>query len=398
MEPLSSLRSCPPVPINLGFVSTEEPLDPFASLGYSSWDGGKVGGKPFNLHPSSPLRASSTLCPCCGGRTQFLLQIYAPADDAPHVGGKAFHRMLYVFACPVPGCSGVKVLRAQAGEDEGHFVEADSEVHGNGGKDDALAHHPDLCAVCGLKSVPSKRCPKQDRFFCCREHQVEYMKRVTKRLEKGEKARDLASVFKEMCIVVEEDEEGGDDEGVNLEKELEKMKAMNIKLEEDSPQAPGVGREGEGKGEEDDFFSEKTEQKDINELTGSSGVSDSTTIDFLATIGAAKDQILRYARWKDEATLWTSSQNVPVRASGDIPACGHCGGERQFEFQVMPQLLHLLNVDDDEAGVDAKDVVRSAGRFSWGTIAVYTCSNSCEVKDEGMGCYSDEFAWVQPPL
>lgn len=49
-------------------------------------------------------------------------------------------------------------------------------------------------------------------------------RRVTKRLEKGEKARDLASVFKEMCIVVEEDEERGDDEGVNLEKELEKVR------------------------------------------------------------------------------------------------------------------------------------------------------------------------------
>ena len=290
------MRSCPPVPINLGFVSTEEPLDPFASLGYSSWDGGKVGGKPFNLHPSSPLRASSASCPTCGRRAQFLLQIYAPADDALHVGGRAFHRMIYVFACPVPGCSGVKVLRAQAEEDEGHFVEADSEVQGNGGRNDALMHHPDLCAVCGLKSVPSKRCPKQNQYFCCREHQVEYMKRITKRLQKNEKPRELKSAFKEMCIVVEEDEEGGgagDDEAVDVEKELEKIKAMNVKLEEGSPPAPDADC---GEEEEDDFFSEKTEQKDINELTGSSGVSDSTTIDFLATIGAAKDQILRYAR------------------------------------------------------------------------------------------------------
>lgn len=30
----------------------------------------------------------------------------------------------------------------------------------------------------------------------------------------------------------------------------------------------------------------------------------------------------------------------------NIPKCESCGGERQFEFQIMPQLLHYLKVDD----------------------------------------------------
>ena len=30
----------------------------------------------------------------------------------------------------------------------------------------------------------------------------------------------------------------------------------------------------------------------------------------------------------------------------DIPRCENCGGERQFEFQIMPQLLHFLRVDE----------------------------------------------------
>ena len=32
--------------------------------------------------------------------------------------------------------------------------------------------------------------------------------------------------------------------------------------------------------------------------------------------------------------------------SQNVPKCESCGGERQFEFQIMPQLLHYLNVDD----------------------------------------------------
>uniref|UniRef100_A0A915JVC9 Programmed cell death protein 2 C-terminal domain-containing protein n=1 Tax=Romanomermis culicivorax TaxID=13658 RepID=A0A915JVC9_ROMCU len=64
----------------------------------------------------------------------------------------------------------------------------------------------------------------------------------------------------------------------------------------------------------------------------------------------------------------------------DIPDCSVCGAPRIFEFQVMPHLLHYLNVDDVGKSLD------------WATVAVYTCSESCSIENLG---YSTEFVWKQ---
>ena len=55
-----------------------------------------------------------------------------------------------------------------------------------------------------------------------------------------------------------------------------------------------------------------------------------------------------------------------------------CVGAREFEFQVMPQLLNKLGLD---ASVD------------WGVLAVFTCKRSC---DFGIG-YAREFLLRQFP-
>lgn len=45
----------------------------------------------------------------------------------------------------------------------------------------------------------------------------------------------------------------------------------------------------------------------------------------------------------------------------------------------MPQLLNHLDIDSLEDSID------------WGTLIVYTCSNSCDVD----GQYKEEFVWKQ---
>ena len=122
----------PSPPVHLGFItlppspsspssphSSPHSTDPFTCNGYTSWDGGKIGGRPFNLNPSHPLSRTldSLSCQNCPDQTplQFLLQIYAPADD---VCDQAFHRMMYVFACPNVGCEEVECVRVQVRREE----------------------------------------------------------------------------------------------------------------------------------------------------------------------------------------------------------------------------------------------------------------------------------------
>ncbi|GMH62620.1 hypothetical protein TrST_g11274 [Triparma strigata] len=379
--------------IHLGFTSDEEPLDPFTSIPYPSWDGGKIGGKPFNLLPSNPLPLVP--CPKCSDSPpmQFLLQIYAPADDV--CGPQTFHRMLYVFCCATKNCDGVKVLRCQEKEDNKHFPKS-NEVISKASINEPpppppstpFIPLPSLCALCGLSPPKSLTCPAQKLPFCSRSHQKEYNSRVTKPTSVGSPPIKLKSVFEEICIVVEEEEsdEGGDN--VDIEAEMKKLGVINAKLENDDVQVsdPEVAGSGQDVEEIDD---EKMDQKDMNDITGSKGVDDDVTIHFLATIGKEKSQILRYSRWNPSGVLWTSSRCTP----DVIPRCEECGGERKFEFQVMPQLLNYLEVDEEEKPV--VNVVMSKSRFEWGTIAVFSCVGSC---GKSGGGYCEEYAWVQPPI
>jgi len=70
--------------------------------------------------------------------------------------------------------------------------------------------------------------------------------------------------------------------------------------------------------------------------------------------------------------------------NNDIPQCV-CGSKRTFEFQLMPSILHLLDVDSyceestsDSTSLNIEDVLsKNKGGMNWGVIAVYSCSNSC---------------------
>lgn len=103
------------------------------------------------------------------------------------------------------------------------------------------------------------------------------------------------------------------------------------------------------------------------------------------------------------APLWVSQKHRPAAAApaetaapaeATIPPCQHCGAPRDFEFQLMPQLL---------SNFDSKTAAACA-HLDFGTIAVYTCSRSCSGSTDaaaatsahGLGRYREEYAWVQP--
>lgn len=76
-----------------------------------------------------------------------------------------------------------------------------------------------------------------------------------------------------------------------------------------------------------------------------------------------------------------------------IPRCP-CGSEREFEFQILPSVLHILAVDDhtkiknDEKHSIEWMLSKSNGGMNWGTITVYSCAKSCND-------YREEYVIVQ---
>jgi len=90
--------------------------------------------------------------------------------------------------------------------------------------------------------------------------------------------------------------------------------------------------------------------------------------------------------------LWICSKG---RMAGQPPPCQLCGSPRRFEFQLMPQILNFLEVEETKGkGPNKHDNV--LWDFDWGIIAVYVCSKHCKVLSEEGSGYSEEFAYRQP--
>jgi len=69
-----------------------------------------------------------------------------------------------------------------------------------------------------------------------------------------------------------------------------------------------------------------------------------------------------------------------------IPPCECCGSARVFEFQLLPSLLHVLDVDGGlpaAGGGGGIEALYAEGGMNWGNIAVYACpSMACEAQQE----------------
>ena len=116
----------------------------------------------------------------------------------------------------------------------------------------------------------------------------------------------------------------------------------------------------------------------INETETQVDVDDAF-LKFQKRVNREPEQILRYARVSNDETfepLWASDSSPPC-----ITPCSHCGGPRTFEFQIMPQILNLLNLNHLDENV-----------LDFGTLIVYSCFNSCQPKELD---YIEECIWKQ---
>ncbi|RHZ44707.1 hypothetical protein Glove_712g37 [Diversispora epigaea] len=93
-----------------------------------------------------------------------------------------------------------------------------------------------------------------------------------------------------------------------------------------------------------------------------------------------------------------------------LPKCPKCGSIRVFEFQLMPNILCVLPInnknnddddDDDDRSNNNNNNNNNISQFNfgmeWGTIMIFTCSKDCEL--EGVGTnnvsYYEELVLIQ---
>lgn len=397
------------VAVHLGFSVPIESLDEaiaHISPIWSDWDGGKIGGKPSWLNPrdvpTGPLR-----CRACAKRNgiksgdsggesktvadatimRFLCQTYCPADaECSPSNPAAFHRTLYVFACPSAECASnptpdsVLVLRSQLPQENEFYprsIKDKEDDFDDWNNNESKTHGVNLCAVCGCKA--GGRCPKQNLWFCGKDHQREYNKYATK--DGNVSSELLPSVYLESELVVEDEpalKKTTDDEEERLRQEMDKVAMFSSNDEGKGTSKDGNATKDENNGSDDEELDEDLEQMDLNDMTGAAGTgtSDAATLEFYSRIGRGdgdvKDQCLRYCRWKEidaadadnagseedakeGGPLWVSSGDAP--SDCDIPSCEYCGAQRKFELQVMPQMLNYLFGKKEQS--EKKDTVAS---------------------------------------
>mmetsp|Transcript_20114 Transcript_20114/g.26101 ORF Transcript_20114/g.26101 Transcript_20114/m.26101 type:complete len:412 (+) Transcript_20114:79-1314(+) len=364
---------------------TAETILTHSNPAWLDWDGGIVGGKPSWLSPLTCTNAKKTQkdsidsllkCRACGSSLSFLLQVYAPKDGIE----QAFHRSLYVFVCRnKPSCvrsgKGVQVLRAQLCRQNKFYPEKGDEDSASSANwnpvnetdvvlgrkftppflleveteklspEEVKLHSSDTsvdedcqdvepkCTYCGTKNVKLFKCSRcRCVTYCNKEHQKAHWKD-----------------HKKNCKLLAESKE---------QKEADQLEDAKLGQEDLDSIAAGAN----------DAIAKRLNNKDNAFVT------------FQKRVQLYPEQILRYSCWP----IQKEKLNGPLLITEDdcaametVPPCPLCGCDREFEMQIMPQILHVL----------------AETYLDWGIICIYTCQNSCTISSDSN--YVPEVALVQ---
>ncbi|KAL3092360.1 hypothetical protein niasHS_007569 [Heterodera schachtii] len=329
----------------------------------------------------------------------FLLQVYCP-DEPSH----AFHRTIFIFVCRKGNCSKINAapnfaaFRCQLSRENAFFSAESALCPSVVGEVSDPFFDPSLfarlCVVCGCRAASRcARCAR--RWYCGREHQIidwntaHKGKCEQKSTENGATAKDG---------------DEGDDFAFQSMKSAEKaelrqrhgftLKEFGIELEAEEEEKSGDGEENEGDEESEESESEEEGEAEENrrkmaefeKMAEANGVSardvdgleesrrDGAFARFSAALALRPEQILRYRRAGVPLLATDHSPGPP----SVVPACERCGEPRQFEMQLMPNLVALMELDSVGQSVD------------WATLLVYTCGDSCPGEE-----YAREFVFKQ---
>lgn len=137
--------------------------------------------------------------------------------------------------------------------------------------------------------------------------------------------------------------------------------------------AAAAGQEA-GAAQEEDMDISDTTQAELLAASGGTLAADLEMRAFKQRVAHVPGQVLRFCRWAGAEPLWLGSAGKPQPgAEGVSPPCT-CGAPRDFEFQIMPQVLDALQVPPRLGAGGSHD------ELDFGTIAVYTCTRSCQTE------------------
>ncbi|GLI59478.1 hypothetical protein VaNZ11_001361 [Volvox africanus] len=422
---------------NLGFV--EEPEKPQLLLRHRFPS--KVGGRPAWLDPVRLPSLEMLTCRASGRLLDFLLQVYAPVDANPVEG---FHRCLFLFISPEgsrlgePGA--VRLFRCQLPRHNPYYS---SEPPSNKDKYPQLLKPSDadasrerdpwrsvdaerlLAAVSTSRSQPSVKRRKEAAATAAPADAATTAATELAGAVLGDGDRNGAAsttaaaaplprtgvrgpggLYSELELVVEPEDDYMDEEG----EEEGRMQARRPGPVAGGPGEPRGGEEGRGDGgaveggdggveaevrralqqyrarvaEEGELDDEELPPDVMEAVEDATAPDQRCFVDFQARVSWAPDQVIRYCFQDGAQPLWPAPHGRP--GPGDIPPCPCCGAPRKMEFQVMPQLLHYLQLDEDDPACP-----------DWSTLVAYTCAASCSPPAGAECAYLEEVVWVQSP-
>ncbi|XP_041852999.1 programmed cell death protein 2-like [Melanotaenia boesemani] len=328
----------------------------------SSFLTNKVGGQPDWL---PVISRHFPRCRRCGATLAHVVQVYCPLEGSP------FHRNLHLFACLRAECSGQSecwtILRSQSADVEVAAAQtrtrrtppqeaAPSTTDWCDGADDwGMEGEESGDARGGLeqtsKVLHAEKNPQMSVTDISSQFQVLSLAQL----------KDIP-VFRPFFIsVVEESDLRGED-GY-----LEHAQELLRDYEKREGVAVGQLEESRAGGGEEKY--EKTRPKH----------GDAAFCRFMKTISLCPEQILRYCRGGKPLFISKPPSNMAELVS----ACSSCGGPRTFELQLMPALVSLLQGKDGGSETE----------LEFGTVLVYTCTNSCWTSGSSLAL--EEFCYVQ---
>lgn len=344
--------------VELGFLENKTPAWKLRSKFFPS----KVGGYPAWLALKDLPNGQQLTCRNCSKPLAFLCQLYAPYHDKE----ECFHRTVFVFICRDADCSkennasNIRVFRSQLRRDNEFYPPDPAKDVEPGSDSPGAADFNNLCRVCG--GCGPKVCGgcKVARY-CSKDHQaLDWKAGHREECKKPETVSKVSCKGNAKFLFPE----------YEIDMEPEELDERREKTEDEVMQEyEALLRSGRVTRDLDDDV-EKNEDDLIKMATKE---TDKQFQKFRTRIKEYSDQVIRYDRAGEP--LWVSSENKPQ----DIPPCPGCGEAREFEFQIMPQLLVHLKVDSPGQSID------------WGTVVVYSCKNSCSQDKH----YIEEVAYKQ---